>query len=252
MNEHQSITQRMEQEMGPAPHGAGVLSYRTLQVLEDLLGGSIGQSAETGCGRSTILLSNLADRHHVFCLDDTESKNSSVTYYQSASLTRSDQVNLVFGSTQRTVPEFEHEGLYDCVIIDGPHGFPFPELEYFHFYPRIKKGGILVVDDVQIPTIGRMADILQEDEMWELVRMSGNTVFFRRTMADALPDDSDGWWAQGFNRRRTVIDEFKLNDGRGFVSFADRFGKSTIAQKIRRRVWRLFKDSRWDRRAYAR
>ena len=35
------------------------------------------------------------------------------------------------------------------VLIDGPHGYPFPEIEYFYFYPRLKPGALLVVDDIR-------------------------------------------------------------------------------------------------------
>jgi hypothetical protein len=47
------------------------------------------------------------------------------------------------------------------VLLDGPHGYPFPDMEYYFFYPHIKPRGHLVIDDIQIPSIGRMTDILQ-------------------------------------------------------------------------------------------
>ena len=87
-------------------------------------------------------------------------------------------------------------------LIDGPHGWPFPELEYWHFYQRIQPGGILIVDDVSIPTIGRMADVIAEDVMWTLVDVVATTALFRRTDAPVFDPLGDGWWTQRFNQRR--------------------------------------------------
>jgi hypothetical protein len=71
------------------------------------------------------------------------------------------------------------------------------------FYPHIKKGGYLLVDDCAIPTIGRMADILAEDEMWDFVELVGsNTAVFKRSRTDTLDPEGDGWWTQSYNRRR--------------------------------------------------
>ncbi len=55
---------------------------------------------------------------------------------------------------------YTHGDPYDCVLIDGPHGYPFPDMEYYYFYPLIKPGGILIIDDIHIPSNGRMADII--------------------------------------------------------------------------------------------
>ena len=61
------------------------------------------------------------------------------------------------------------------MLLDGPHGYPFPDMEYYFFYPHIKIGGYLIIDDIHIPTIGRMADILQEGAMWEFVSLVSDT-----------------------------------------------------------------------------
>jgi len=92
--------------------------------------------------------------------------------------------------------------LYDVVFIDGPHGYPFPELEYYYFYQHINVGGLFIIDDVNIPTIGRLADFLAEDEMFELVSLVRTTAVFRRTNAKLFDPRGDGWWTQRYNRHR--------------------------------------------------
>jgi hypothetical protein len=200
-----SVMQRYEEwENGePVNHAGHAFATSVLARIEKLLPPSMSRTAETGCGKSTILFSNISGSHTVFALDDTSLPDSSVAFYRDCPVTRSEVVTTVFGPTQRTLRNFKHEGYYDCVLIDGPHGWPFPEFEYLMFFPNIRPGGFLLLDDCVIPTIGRMADVLAEDPMWELVEIVGsNTAVFRRTDAKTFDPEGDGWWEQPFNRRR--------------------------------------------------
>ncbi|MDP3553294.1 class I SAM-dependent methyltransferase [Methylocystis sp.] len=196
-------------------HSAGSMPLRTLLRIERLLTGTEIFSAETGCGKSTIFFSRIAERHKVFCFDDRGQKASSVDYFMNCPATRSDRLDLVFGPTQLTLPRHEDHSRYDLVLIDGPHGFPFPELEYYYFYPHLKTDGLLVVDDIHIPTISRLADFLSEDQMFEKVEFVGSTAIFRRTDAPVFDPLGDGWWLQAFNRRRASFSkDIYLEDGK--------------------------------------
>jgi hypothetical protein len=187
-------------------HHAGTFPTDILRLIERQLPSSVNFSAETGCGKSTILLSNVAAHHTVFCLDERSlGDDSSIDFYERCPLTQLKRLHNVFGPTQVTLPAFKHTHKYDIVLLDGPHGWPYPELEYYFFYPHIAIGGLLIVDDCQIPTIGRMADILIEDDMWELVTMAGTTAIFRRTDAPLFDPTGDLWWEQKYNRRRVSV-----------------------------------------------
>ena len=208
-------------------HGAGSLPLRTLLRVENLLDGSDLHTAETGCGKSTIFFSRISARHKVFCLDDRDcGLSSSVAYFMDCGSTRIANIETIFGPTQATLPTYAGHIPYDLVLIDGPHGFPFPELEYYFFYPHIKCGGLLVVDDIHIPTIGRLADFLAEDRMFEKVEFLGSTAIFRRTAAPLFDPFGDGWWEQDFNRRRSDFDKnIFLRDGKRKqpINFEGRF-----------------------------
>lgn len=170
-------------------------------------------------------------------MDDRELERSSVAYFRNSVVTRQDRVHVTFGPSQQTLAVYPHPGPYDAVLLDGPHGYPFPELEYFHFYPRIRAEGLLILDDVQIPTIGRMADVLQEDAMWHLEALSGKTAVFRRTNAEAVPPDGDHWYRQDYNRRRTNIKRVLLDDGGKLPSFAERLAdQATVRATVKRFV----------------
>jgi hypothetical protein len=101
----------------------------------------------------------------------------------------------------RRKPNFRHKGHYDIVLIDGGHGYPFPEIDHYHLYQRLKTGALLIVDDLVIPTIGRMAEVIREDDMFDLVAQVHHTAIFRRTDAPMFTPRSDGWFTQKFNRR---------------------------------------------------
>jgi hypothetical protein len=100
-----------------------------------------------------------------------------------------------------TVPRHSFTRPLDFVLIDGPHGFPFAQLEYFFFYQHIRKDGILVVDDIHIPTIRQMYDVLRDDRMWLHIEDVLTTAFFRRTAAPLFDPYGDGWERQQFNQR---------------------------------------------------
>jgi hypothetical protein len=117
-------------------------------------------------------------------------------------LTKADRLTYVLGPTQKKLPAYKKHRPYDLILIDGPHGYPFPEMEYYHFYPHIKPNGVLILDDLEIPTIGRLADFIAEDDMFEVVALISATAIFRRTDAPLFDPMGDGWWAQKYNRRR--------------------------------------------------
>jgi hypothetical protein len=211
-------------------HAAGAFPTIVLRRLEQLMPPEMERTAETGCGKSTILFSNLSRHHTVFTIDDSvHEENSSLHYFRTCALTQAGRVHCVLGPTQRTLPVYDAFGGYDAVLIDGPHGYPFPELEYYYFYPHIKTGGLLIVDDVHIATIGRLADFIAEDPMFELVELVVSTAVFRRTTHPLFDPLGDGWWEQDFNRRRIQTDQptlepFALKDTGMRTPFADSFG----------------------------
>jgi hypothetical protein len=213
--------------LGDASHAAGAFATSTLRTIEQLLPSNLEATAETGCGKSTILFSNIAASHLVFSFDDRHlgAADSSVLFYENCPLTKLERVEAVFGPTQQTLPRYDRFKTYDCVLIDGPHGYPFPELEYYYLYPHVREGGYLIIDDVHIPTVGRLADFLQEDDMFEIDKLVDTTALFKRTSAPLFDPFGDGWWTQRFNQRRTPINHpFHLHDGTARPPFHNQVG----------------------------
>jgi Methyltransferase domain len=159
-------------------------------------------SAETGAGASTLLLSHASDRHVVFSVG-SEARLEPI---RESPLLRRESVAFVEGPTQETLPRHRFDEPLQLVLLDGPHAYPFPDLEYYYFYPHIQAGGLLVLDDIHIPTLHNLFAFLREDEMFRQLGVVGKTAFFERTPAPSFPALGDDWERQAYNRRRFPVE----------------------------------------------
>ena len=227
------IKQRLDQ-IASLPldwHLAGTMSGVVLRAIaaqaEKL--GPIQRSAETGSGKSTLLFSNLSANHKVFALD----MGDSISRVKNSQLLNSSTVTFIEGPSQLTLPRHVFEEKLQVVLIDGPHGYPFPELEYYYFYPHIAVGGLLLIDDINIPSIKSMFEIVRAGDMFELVELVEYTAFLRRTEAPLIDPLSDSWWLQGVNRPHY---EYSMALAQGFPSSRLRLVTRLIPPQLKRLV----------------
>lgn len=178
-------------------HGAGTFSARTLEAIARATQKlRIRNSAETGSGASTLLFSHLSDHHTVFALEDGR---GSITNVRQSSLLRQNVVTFVEGPTQVTLPQHHFREKLQLVLIDGPHAYPFPDLEYYFLYPHLDPGALLILDDIHIPSVHNLFQFLRQDAMFQLDRVVQKTAFFSRTTAPTFDPFDDGWSQQNYN-----------------------------------------------------
>jgi hypothetical protein len=195
-------------KVAPTLHGAGTFSASTLEaIVRHASGRVIHHSAETGSGASTIMFSHLSADHTVFAMD---AGTNSVRGVQGSPLLRAAAVTFVEGPTQLTLPRHTFAHRLQLALIDGPHGYPFPDLEYYYLYPHLEEDALLIVDDIHIPTITNLFDFLKADEMFALEVVVETTAFFRRTAAETFAPTGDGWWTQRYNSRAFDGEEAEL------------------------------------------
>ena len=186
-------------EVAPGLHSAGTFSARTFEAIARVANKlQIRNSVETGSGVSTLLFSHISEHHTVFALDDG---SGSVTNVRRSPLLRQDVVTFVEGPTQVTLPQHRFTEKLQLVLIDGPHGYPFPDLEYFYLYPHLDTGALLILDDMHIPTVHNLFQFLRRDAMFDLDEVVRTTAFFTRTSAPTFDQFGDGWWQQKYNAR---------------------------------------------------
>lgn len=187
-------------------HACGTMSDKVLAAMvKHTSRMNVQHSVETGSGKTTLLLSNISKNHTVFSIDFGDS----IGVVRRSPLFNPSTTFFVEGPTQKTVPPYVFEHKLQFVLIDGPHGYPFPEIEYYFLYPHIDVGGILVVDDVHLPTINNFFDFLREEEMFDLMEVVDTTAFFKRNDTPLFNPYEDGWWLQGYNKNRAPLE--KLN-----------------------------------------
>jgi hypothetical protein len=167
----------------------------------------IVHSAETGVGKSTLLLSHASQHHTVFAIEEP-GLGDSLAKTRASSLLKRENVDFVTGPTQLTLPRHNFVDRLQFVLIDGPHGYPFPELEYYFFYPHLDENGLLVIDDIHIPTIFRLFSFLREEAMFDFLGVASTTAFFRRNSTPIFHPQGDGWWLQNYNKSRFPLQAF--------------------------------------------
>jgi len=186
-------------------HGAGTVPNVVLERLSELLETRRPKvSVETGTGRTTLLFSHLSANHTVFCVDDRAGGNSYGAVRESELLDLRN-TKFVLGPTQITLKNYVFTEPIDLAFLDGPHGYPFAELEYYFIYPHLRAGALLVLDDIHIPTIFRMFEFLKEDKMFALNAVVANTAMFLRTDEATFHPLQDQWWLQEFNKKRFPV-----------------------------------------------
>jgi hypothetical protein len=121
---------------------------------------------ETGCGQSTLACLQAGCIHEAI----TPSAEEIASILQVAEQ-RSLDLNLVRfhqGLSQDILPHLKgHEDL-DVAIIDGGHGFPLPGVDWLYMAPRLKVGGKMLIDDVDLWTGKILLDVLRREPGWHV------------------------------------------------------------------------------------
>jgi hypothetical protein len=191
-------------------HGQGTFFPQVLEVLARHLSSQpIRHSVETGAGASTLIFSHVSSDHTVFALD----LDGSVTNTRASELFHPVATVFVEGPTQKTLPTYVFRNKLQAALLDGPHAFPFPHLEYYYIYPHLEEGALLIIDDIQIRTVHDFFKFLKADKMFRLLEVAGTTAFFRRTSAPTFNPYGHEWWLQKYNERRVphVVWKDRLN-----------------------------------------
>ncbi len=125
--------------------------------------------------------------------------SGSIANVRRSPLLRPDVVTFVEGPTQATLPRYQFPEKLQLVLLDGPHAYPFPDLEYYFLYPHLETGALLILDDIHIPTVHNLFQFLRRDAMFALEEVVQTTAFFTRTSAPTFDPFGDGWQQQNYN-----------------------------------------------------
>ena len=167
---------------------AGVWSA-TLDCLEFIHAKAAGKvTLETGCGASTIVFASVAAEHTAVFLNPSEGE--AVALWCRGHGVDTSGLQLVPGSSPEELAKLPDDPI-DLLFIDGCHAHPFPQLDWYLAAPRVRSGGIVIVDDIQLPGPASLHRFLRRDEHWGLLIDAGFWSAFRRRAAF----DSTTEWA---------------------------------------------------------
>lgn len=175
---------------------SGGFGRRELQALIGLVTEHAGTEArvlETGAGNSTLafLLAGarsvtsiapdaaLFERIRSYCAEhgiDTARLHERVAYSEDA--------------LPGLVADMEASGEHaDIALIDGGHGWPTVFVDFCYMFRALRKGGFLVVDDIQLYSVGELSRFLSEDPHVRLVMRMPKTLVFEKVVEKRyLPD----------------------------------------------------------------
>ena len=152
------------------------------------------RTLETGSGLSTVLFAALG-ADHVCCTAGQEEADRVLEHCRSRGIPV-PSLRFEVGSSSSTLPPLEASGLErDVVLIDGSHAFPLPAVDWFYAGSMLPRGGLLVVDDVNLPAVGVLTSFLDADPRWLAVAGTSKWRAWERQRGGTLSED---WTEQPF------------------------------------------------------
>jgi SAM-dependent methyltransferase len=201
-------------EMGPAESALGVWS--TDRSCYEFIASNCerdAQTIETGLGISTVLFA-LRGANHV-CISPAPREVDHLRAYCEKRSISLERVTFRLGFSQDVLPAMTATPV-DLVLVDGCHGFPAPIVDWYYACRTLKQGGIVVLDDVVLPSVQLLDEILQHDPRWAAMDRGDNWAAYRRIGNVGASEDwhEQPWLAPGLGLRRTWREGFTAEQPR--------------------------------------
>lgn len=163
------------------------------------------RTLETGSGHTTVAFAALA-AHHI-SINPNEIECESIQDYMQKLDIPLNHVKFLNESSDTALIKLDPNEHIDVALIDGCHGFPLPILDWHYIDLHLKEGGILGVDDIEIPAVSVLCDFLRKNGTYVLENRVGITEFYRK-IADEKSREAI---FQKFNQENKIITKLKRN-----------------------------------------
>jgi hypothetical protein len=171
-----------------APNGA---VWRTNWGCYEFMAGMVGpgdRTLETGTGISTVMFAAWGCEH--LAIVPSEYQANVIMDYCNEMGIDTSHLRFDLRSSEIGLPAMERSPELDLVFIDGAHGFPLPIIDWFYGAGLLRRGGVVVFDDVKLPAVSNLLNsYLERDDRWE--RIDGTPVWraYRRLSEGPLDGD---------------------------------------------------------------
>jgi predicted O-methyltransferase YrrM len=167
---------------------AGLTCYGLREDVLRFIAASIGEghrTLETGAGLSTLVFALRKARHTAVTPSETEIRL--IREYASNNGISLADVKLVPESSEHYLPRCDESDL-NLVLIDGKHAFPWPMVDWFFTADRLKRDGLMLLDDAQIRSVAFLVGFLRADPGWRFVRSFGRKTLAFQKVRDKVLD----------------------------------------------------------------
>ncbi len=184
---------------------------------------------ETGAGVSTVLFALKGARH--ICITPNKAEADGIKEYCSQHRISTDKVTFLVGRSENILPQTD-PGKLDLVLIDGCHAFPAPFIDWYYTAPNIKPGGMCIIDNTEISTVGFLHKFLLYEPEWKLVKKFIQTSCFIKVSEGSHLKCWDkqryiavNSWTKWFRWRYRIYYYSKLLREKGFTGFVKKIIK---------------------------
>jgi len=171
----------------PGLHGEGDeywgLAWAALRWLEENVRSGMA-TLETGAGSSTIVFAAAGAEHEAVTPDASEEDRIRGACERLG--VDSSSVRFRIGPSHEVLPALPPREL-DLVLVDGAHGFPYPILDWWYLAPRLRVGGLMLLDDAYMPPVGTIVDALRAQPAWTVEAAIGHRTVAVRKLSEELP-----------------------------------------------------------------
>ena len=178
------------------------------------------KTLETGAGCSTLVFAIQKTQH--VAITPSETEIGLIREYASNNKIGLSSVKFVPESSELYLPRGDETNL-DMVLLDGKHAFPWPVVDWFFTADKLKRGGLMLLDDAQMRSVAILSEFMAAEPGWQFVRsFSGKTLVFRKVRDKVL---DVAWHMQPWTFNKSILKNNK-----------------TILKKIRTRIGRMLRD----------
>lgn len=166
---------------------------------------------ETGAGHSTLFFAKHGCTHTVITPDGGEVAR--IKAYCASNKIDLSKVTFIVEPSQDVMPRLQ--GSFDFFLIDGGHGFPIPQIDWFYGSRLLKVGGVIAIDDVHTWTGAILQSFLEQDRSWEAVEtIDFKTACFRLVRPFKYEEWNDQPFVKAHSKRLILSRKLRRLPGR--------------------------------------
>jgi hypothetical protein len=157
---------------------------------------------ETGAGNSTITFL-LSSATAVTSIAPDPDLFQRIEEYCREHAVPIEKLRKVVGLSQWELPKIagQARGKVDFALLDGFHGWPIVFLDFYYLNHAVRRGGYLMLDDLQLYSVAELVRFLKEQPGYkEVLNLSNKAMVFRK---DASAADIPDFGAQPYIKRQT-------------------------------------------------